>query len=159
MSGWNDIHLEIVSTMVREPVAGKRHVQRQTLKGWCSGYGGKALDDAIDDLVAIGLVREKGRGTVHSKRSKMASDFSNSSTRTTSTRGSTGGAGRVPRGLTPRVKAVSPIKRVLCARYTAQSCRSKHRLPSPHSTTPPKTHHPTGTPPRTVRAVPTSSAP
>lgn len=64
MSGWNDIHLEIVSTMVREPVVGSRHVQRQTLKGWCSGYGGKALDDAIDDLVAIGLVREKGRGTV-----------------------------------------------------------------------------------------------
>ncbi|ERH13236.1 MAG: hypothetical protein J07HB67_02274 [halophilic archaeon J07HB67] len=50
--------------MVREPVAGSRHVQRQTSKRWCGGYEGDVLDAAIDDLVSIGLVREKGRGTV-----------------------------------------------------------------------------------------------
>ncbi|WP_049893937.1 hypothetical protein [Salinarchaeum sp. Harcht-Bsk1] len=64
MESWNDTHLQVVSTMVREPVAKTRHVQRQTLKGWCGGYDGDQLDEAIDDLVAIGLVREKGRGTI-----------------------------------------------------------------------------------------------
>lgn len=64
MSGWNDTHLQVVSTMVREPVSGKRHVQRQTLKSWCGGYDGSKLDQAIDDLVAIGLILEKGRGTI-----------------------------------------------------------------------------------------------
>lgn len=64
MGSWNDTHLQVVSTMVREPVAGSRHVQRQTLKNWCGGYDGNKLDQAIDDLIAIGLIREKGRGTV-----------------------------------------------------------------------------------------------
>jgi len=64
MESWNDAHLQVVSTMVREPVANTRHVQRQTLKGWCGGFDGDELDEAIDDLVAIGLVREKGRGTI-----------------------------------------------------------------------------------------------
>lgn len=64
MDEWKDIHLSLVSKMVREPVAGKRHVQRQTLKGWCGRYEGDRLDEAIDDLVAVGLVREKARGTV-----------------------------------------------------------------------------------------------
>lgn len=64
MSSWDDVHLAVVSTMVREPVAGGRHVQRQTLKSWCGGYSGAELDEAIDDLIASGLVREKGRGTV-----------------------------------------------------------------------------------------------
>lgn len=64
MDSWNDTHLQVVSTMVREPVANSRHVQRQTLKSWCGGYDGDSLDEAIGDLVAIGLVREKGRGTI-----------------------------------------------------------------------------------------------
>ena len=64
MDEWERVHLEIVSKMVREPVAGSRHVQRQTLKGWCGGYEGDVLDAAIDDLISIGLVREKARGTV-----------------------------------------------------------------------------------------------
>ena len=90
---------------------------------------------------------------------------------------STGGAGRVPRGrteigdfrddetlrvsnhLTPRVKAVRSVKRVPFAQFTAQSCRSKRRLPSPRSTIPPKTRHPTGIPLKTARVVPTSPVP
>ncbi len=66
---------------------------------------------------------------------------------------------RVSNHLTPRVKAVSPVKRVPFARYTAQSCRSKHLLLSRRSTIPPKIHRPIDTPPRAVRAVPTSPAP
>jgi len=64
MSSWNDTHLEVVSTMLRAKVAGGHHKQRQTIKGWCSGYDGDALDDAIDDLVNAGILREKGRGTI-----------------------------------------------------------------------------------------------
>lgn len=56
--------MEVVATMVNEPVAGSRHVQRQTLKGWCTGYDGETLDEAIDQLIAVGLIREKGRDTV-----------------------------------------------------------------------------------------------
>ena len=69
---------------------------------------------------------------------------------------STGGAGRVPRGLTPRVKAVSSAKRVPFARCTVQSYRSKHHPPSPRSTILPRTHHPTGILVTGVRAVATS---
>lgn len=64
MDSWTDVHLQVISTMVREPVTGSRHVQRQTIKGWCGGHDGAELDDAIDDLIAIGLIREKGRGTI-----------------------------------------------------------------------------------------------
>ena len=64
MDEWQNVHLEIVSKMVRERVVGSRHVQRQTLRGWCSGHEGDVLAEAIDDLIAVGLVREKGRGTV-----------------------------------------------------------------------------------------------
>ncbi len=64
MASWNDVHLQVISTMVREPVTGSRHVQRQTLKNWCGGYDGDDLDKAIDDLIKTGLIREKGRGTI-----------------------------------------------------------------------------------------------
>lgn len=64
MSEWQEQHLEIVSTMIRSGVAQSKHVQKQTLKGWCGGFEGDILDDAIEDLIAVGLIREKGRGTI-----------------------------------------------------------------------------------------------
>ena len=75
MSNWTEAHLEVVATMVSEPVAGGRHVQRQTLKGWCTGHGGKTLDSAIDDLITIGLIREKGRDTVTLRSVQDGKDF------------------------------------------------------------------------------------
>lgn len=64
MSGWEKVHLEIVSKMVRSKVAGAHHKQRDTIKGWCGGYDGDVIDEAIDELVAAGLIREKRRGTI-----------------------------------------------------------------------------------------------
>ena len=64
---------------------------------------------------------------------------------------------RVPRGLTPRVK--STLRRVLFARCTVQSSPLRLFQPFRCSTTAPRIHHPTGTPPRTTRAVPTSLVP
>lgn len=58
------VHLEVVSTMVRSGVTGGKHKQRQTIKGWCGGFDGDTLDDAIDELISDGLIREKGRGTI-----------------------------------------------------------------------------------------------
>lgn len=64
MSEWTDAHLEVVSTMLRSRVVGAHHKQRETILGWCGGFEGDVLDEAIDELVAAGLVREKGRGTI-----------------------------------------------------------------------------------------------
>jgi hypothetical protein len=75
MSAWSDPHLAVVSTMVRVPVAGGHHKQRQTIKNWCGGYDGDVLDDAIDDLVAARIIREKGRGTITLRSKDTGEDF------------------------------------------------------------------------------------
>jgi hypothetical protein len=75
MSNWSDPHLEVVSTMVRIPIAGGHHKQRQTVKGYCSGFDGDVLDDAIDDLVAAGIIREKGRDTITLRSVQTGKDF------------------------------------------------------------------------------------
>lgn len=66
MAGYTDEHLAIIAKMVRVPVVGSHHKQRQTIKGWVGGFDGDVLDDAIDDLIADpkAPLREKGRGTI-----------------------------------------------------------------------------------------------
>jgi len=75
MSSWRKEHLEIVSTMVRVPVVGTHHKQRQTIKGWCGRFDGDVLDDAIDDLISAGIVREKGRGTITLRSVQVGKQF------------------------------------------------------------------------------------
>jgi len=60
-------------------------------------------------------------------------------------------------GLDPEVKPT--LKGVLCVRYTVQSSCWIPVSPFRRSTTVPRTHLPTDTPPSTVRAVPTSPVP
>lgn len=65
MSVWNSSHVEILAKMVRVPITGKHHKQRDTIKGWVD-LEGDVFEDAMDDLVTDpnAPVREKGRGTV-----------------------------------------------------------------------------------------------
>lgn len=77
MAEYTDEHLAIVAKMVRAPVVGNHHKQRQTIKGWVGGFDGDVLDDAIDDLIADpqAPVREKGRGTIQLTSVHKAKEF------------------------------------------------------------------------------------
>lgn len=62
-SDWKKSHLEIVAKMVRVPVVGSHHKQRDTIKQWCN-FDGDVIEQAMDDLVAKGILQETARGTV-----------------------------------------------------------------------------------------------
>lgn len=66
MGEYGQAHLAVLAKMVREPVVGKHHKQRQTIIKWCGQYDGSTIDAAIDDLVKdpSSPVYEKGRGTI-----------------------------------------------------------------------------------------------
>jgi hypothetical protein len=66
MSDWKTVHLTVIAKMVREPVVGTHHKQKDTIKGWCGGFDGDVVDAAIDDLLTdpTAPLREKGRGTI-----------------------------------------------------------------------------------------------
>ena len=76
--------------------------------------------------------------------------------RRTAGRASTEKAGRVPRGLTPRVNAVSSIRRVQYVRYTAQLSGSIPHQPFQCSTILPRIHHPRSSFPTKIRVDSTS---
>jgi hypothetical protein len=65
MSKWNTSHLAILAKMVREPVYGQHHKQRDTIKNWVD-LEGDVFEQAMDDLVTDtdAPVMEKARGTV-----------------------------------------------------------------------------------------------
>jgi len=63
-SNWKDTHLEIVSKLVRSRVTGSHHKQRDTIKGWCSGYDGDVIDSALDDLLAKGVLQQYRSNTL-----------------------------------------------------------------------------------------------
>lgn len=77
MSDWKDVHVAVVAKMVRVPVVGSHHKQKQTVVGWCGSYDGDVVKDAIDDLVTDpqAPLREKGRGTIQLTSVKMAKEF------------------------------------------------------------------------------------
>lgn len=77
MSDWEQAHVEVVANMVRVPVVGSHHKQKQTIVGWCGGYDGDVVKQAIDDLIASpeAPVREKGRGTITLTSVHEAKDF------------------------------------------------------------------------------------
>lgn len=50
MTDWSSEHLEILAKMVRVPVTGSHHKQRDTIKGWV-GLDGDTFDRAMDELV------------------------------------------------------------------------------------------------------------
>jgi hypothetical protein len=73
---FSDSHLEVVAKMVRAPVTGGHHKQRDTIKNnWCSGYDGDVIDEAIDDLVAEGILIETARDTIKLRSVKTAKEF------------------------------------------------------------------------------------
>lgn len=63
--------------MLRAKVVKSHHKQRQTIIGWCSGYDGDVLNDAIDELVkdSDAPVYEKGRGTITLRSVSEAKEF------------------------------------------------------------------------------------
>ncbi|MCG1004347.1 hypothetical protein LQ368_12980 [Halobacterium noricense] len=65
MTQWNSSHVEILAKMVRPPVYGDHHKQRDTIKDWAD-LEGDIFEDAMDDLIADpeAPVMEKARGTV-----------------------------------------------------------------------------------------------
>lgn len=77
MTDWKEVHVTVVAKMVRVPVVGSHHKQKQTVVGWCGGYDGDAVKDAIDDLVTdpTAPLHEKGRGTITLTSVGEAKDF------------------------------------------------------------------------------------
>jgi hypothetical protein len=65
MTQWNASHVEILAKMVRAPVRGSHHKQRDTIKDWAN-LEGDIFESAMDDLVKDpdAPVMEKARGTV-----------------------------------------------------------------------------------------------
>lgn len=65
MTEWNASHVEILAKMVRVPVTGSHHKQRDTIKGWVD-LDGDVFEEALDDLVTdpSAPVQQKARGTV-----------------------------------------------------------------------------------------------
>ena len=63
--------------MVRVPVVGFHHKQKDTIKGWCGDFDGDVVDDAIDDLVTdpTAPLQEKGRGTIQLTSVADAKEF------------------------------------------------------------------------------------
>lgn len=77
MTTWKTQHLEVIAKMVRPPVVKSHHKQRQTIIGWCNGFDGDVLSDAIDDLVTdpSAPVYETGRDTIYLESVHAAKDF------------------------------------------------------------------------------------
>lgn len=77
MADWKQVHVAVVAKMVREPVVGSHHKQKQTVVGWCGGYEGDTVKQAIDDLATDpgAPVHEKGRGTITLTSVQEAKDF------------------------------------------------------------------------------------
>lgn len=77
MSEWKTVHLTVVAKMVRVPVVGSHHKQKDTINGWCGGFDGDVVDDAIDDLVTdpTAPLQEKGRGTIQLTSVADAKEF------------------------------------------------------------------------------------
>lgn len=77
MGHWETSHLTIIAKMLRRKVVKSHHKQRQTVIGWCSGYDGDVLQEAIDDLVTDpnAPVYEKGRGTITLRSIHEAKEF------------------------------------------------------------------------------------
>lgn len=77
MTDWEQVHVAVVANMVRVPVTGSHHKQKQTIVGWCGGYEGDTVKQAIDDLVTDpqAPVHEKGRRTITLTSVQAAKDF------------------------------------------------------------------------------------
>jgi len=76
MTEWTPSHVEIVAKMVRKPVVGNHHKQRDTIKRWVD-LDGDVFEKALDDLITdpSGPVHEKGRGTVQLTSVRDAKEF------------------------------------------------------------------------------------
>jgi len=72
---FSETHLEVVATMVRVPVTGAHHKQRDTIKNWCGGYDGDDIDAAIDDLVAEGVLLKTARDTIKLRSVQAGKEF------------------------------------------------------------------------------------
>lgn len=76
MADWNTSHVEIVAKMVRVPVTGSHHKQRDTIKGWVDLEGDK-FESAMDELCSSpeGPVHETARQTVKLTSVHEAKEF------------------------------------------------------------------------------------
>lgn len=74
-SDWEDAHLQIVAKMVRVPVNGSNHKQRDTIKNWCGGYDGDVVDGAIDDLLAKGILQRYRSNTIQLVSVSIGEEF------------------------------------------------------------------------------------
>jgi hypothetical protein len=76
MSEWNTSHLEILAKMVRVPVFGDHHKQRDTIKGWVD-VDGDVFEEAMDDLTTKpeAPVHETAKGTVQLTSVHEAKEF------------------------------------------------------------------------------------
>lgn len=65
MTEWNTSHLDILAKMVRVPVYGDHHKQRDTIKGWVD-LEGDVFEEAMDELSTDPKVpvHETAKGTV-----------------------------------------------------------------------------------------------
>lgn len=77
MGEYGKAHLAVLAKMVREPVVGKHHKQRQTIIRWCGEYDGDVLNAAIDDLITdpTAPLYEKGRKTITLSSVHEAKEF------------------------------------------------------------------------------------
>jgi hypothetical protein len=76
MTSWDTSHVEIVAKMVRVPVTGSHHKQRDTIKGWVD-LEGDTFESAMDDLCASvdAPVQETARQTVKLTSVHEAKEF------------------------------------------------------------------------------------
>lgn len=72
---WSGAHVAVVAKMVRYPVTGSVHKQRDTIKNWCSGYDGDVIDAAIDDLLAKAVLQQYRSNTIQLVSVSEAKEF------------------------------------------------------------------------------------